>query len=809
MKKKLLMSLFVFAFVLSMSFSLMPVKPANALTPDIMIAWFDSTAAWNGELVLVRFSDSAGNPVHVWSSTQAGLTVSDFVYTDGNAAGMTTVNSVIHTAGDDFAYLTMDAPAVGGDTADTVEVAMGAVWTVSGAALPSNTPIALVDNSGAGPMLYVYPGTGPGAVSAVGSSSVLLEFMSSVPGPGGAVVPMPVFNGPSLPIPVPITPVDIAHTNVSGSGNAVVAVNHYNFGDYSLFLTMTAPMGPEIGTDLIDCAGTISDIWGNACVALGVAVLADVIPPTLAISETTEGQTFGELVFYDAVRGAPEPVNTAAGPGNVLVSANFTYGNNNAGGNTGMASVFQYAGQSNVFFTATGNFDAADIASDDIVPSGIPATDTFGNVMAFGPTTFVDNYDPTIIGFTPASGATGISRGANTIVNFSEPMDDTTVVHASNPVLAYTSVWANTSKDATYNHGVLYTYSTVYQQSITAGQDTAGNTLADSLPFNWSFTTAAASSGGGASVYPTNTSIRIDNNDDETDSTDVTLTLAATDAHWMLISEDPNYGDTDWELFETSKTFTLSDGYGTKTVYVKYKTIDNNQSPAVSDSIELVEPTVDPVPDPDPTPDPDPSDLFPGGLNINELIKGPDTSAVYFLANDGKRHAFPNEDVYFSWFESFSSVQEVSNSTLASIALGKNVTMRPGTWLVKIQSLANVYAVEPGGIIRWIDSEGIATQLYGTGWNEMIRDVYDAFWPDYNPNGSISTPEHPDGTLIQYIGETTAHYIKDEVKHLVPDDVFTANLFRDEFVIDNVFDSISYPAGDSLTEMSVADMMFP
>ena len=44
---------------------------------------------------------------------------------------------------------------------------------------------------------------------------------------------------------------------------------------------------------------------------------------------------------------------------------------------------------------------------------------------------------------------------------------------------------------------------------------------------------------------------------------------------------------------------------------------------------------------------------------------------VYFLDTTGKRHAFPNEKAYFSWYTDWSGILEVSETTMASFTLGK------------------------------------------------------------------------------------------------------------------------------------------
>lgn len=95
--------------------------------------------------------------------------------------------------------------------------------------------------------------------------------------------------------------------------------------------------------------------------------------------------------------------------------------------------------------------------------------------------------------------------------------------------------------------------------------------------------------GGGSSVtVPSNTSISISGGTAQTTSRNVTLTLAATNATLMMVSNDANFSDvTTWENYATSKSWTLSEGNGTKTVYAKFRSSDGGNSSAVSDTIVL------------------------------------------------------------------------------------------------------------------------------------------------------------------------------------------------------------------------------
>jgi hypothetical protein len=83
--------------------------------------------------------------------------------------------------------------------------------------------------------------------------------------------------------------------------------------------------------------------------------------------------------------------------------------------------------------------------------------------------------------------------------------------------------------------------------------------------------------------------IKINNGAACTQIQDVTLNLdrgsnnAVTD---MRISEDPLFGGAVWEPYSTTKAWTLSAGYGTKTVYVQFKDSNGQLSNVFNDQID-------------------------------------------------------------------------------------------------------------------------------------------------------------------------------------------------------------------------------
>ena len=123
-----------------------------------------------------------------------------------------------------------------------------------------------------------------------------------------------------------------------------------------------------------------------------------------------------------------------------------------------------------------------------------------------------------------------------------------------------------------------------------------------------------------------------------------------------------------------------------------------------------------------------------GIISVNDPCK-----AVYYVGTDGKRHAFPNEKAYFTWYTGFDGVLSLDSSTLSSMPLGTNVTYRPGVRMVKFTTLGRVYAVSRYGTLRWVASESAATSLYGSAWNTKIDDISDTFFSDYTFGADINT----------------------------------------------------------------------
>ncbi len=172
--------------------------------------------------------------------------------------------------------------------------------------------------------------------------------------------------------------------------------------------------------------------------------------------------------------------------------------------------------------------------------------------------------------------------------------------------------------------------------------------------------------------------------------------------------------------------------------------------------------------------------------SAGDLIKMDGLSSVYYLAADGKRYVFPNESTYFSWYEDFSSVVTIPQSELEGYPLGANVTIRPGTKLVKITTNPKVYAVEPGGSLVGIASEAAAITLYGSGWASRVVDVPDAFFTNYTTSSEeLDGTAYPEGSLIKTADSSDVYYVAADgtARKIANEAALSANRFQGDNII--------------------------
>ena len=144
-------------------------------------------------------------------------------------------------------------------------------------------------------------------------------------------------------------------------------------------------------------------------------------------------------------------------------------------------------------------------------------------------------------------------------------------------------------------------------------KSSAGNTPEISITTSYSngqtiYWSVRARNNSGSTAYSTNRSFTIDTQAPTlnsisinsgatyTNSSSVTLTLSATGASWMKLSNYAAFTNASWQAYSTSKSITLLSGDGVKTVYFKAKdaavgnqgtSYPNINNTAISDTITL------------------------------------------------------------------------------------------------------------------------------------------------------------------------------------------------------------------------------
>lgn len=196
-------------------------------------------------------------------------------------------------------------------------------------------------------------------------------------------------------------------------------------------------------------------------------------------------------------------------------------------------------------------------------------------------------------------------------------------------------------------------------------------------------------------------------------------------------------------------------------------------------------------------------------LASGDLIKA-SMPAVYYYAADGKRYVFPNENTYFSWYPDFSTVKEITDEELAVIPIGGNITIRPGTFLIKITTDPKVYAVTSGGVLHWVETEDVAQKLWLSDWASWVVDVPDSFFTNYSIGSSINDYTHPDGCLVQYEGDSTVYFVQSAMKRAIVDEAaFSSNMFQWRFLINPIAADVVYGNGSDITggESGLTDLV--
>lgn len=428
--------------------------------------------------------------------------------------------------------------------------------------------------------------------------------------------------------------------------------------------------------------------------------------------------------------------------------------------------------------------------------------------------TEVDAAAPVIVSSTPTGGSSGASNTASAVITFSEAMSTGVGTLSDDDSNSYgTNVWSNGNKTVTATH-TTWTSNTTIIITLTSFAANAGSPTTVAGGTTITFTT---SGGGGTLIIRPDGEISINGGDATTGSRTVNVQLSNPngEASHVILSESPLFLGSDFVAIQDSFEYTVSDGAGEKTIYAILKSPSGVTSEILSATI-FYDPSYTPEQPDQQQPDqqqPDqqqPEEVvmpLPSGINPGDVIKTADSPTLYFVDDDGKKHAFNSFRVFDSWFSDFSKVKVVSVDVFSQVSSGMKMYVQPGTYLITTQATSRVYAVEPGGMLRWIQDETTASLLYGANWAKKIIDIPAGEFNNYKMGTPLDN-QQPEGALVRFLGDSQAYYVKNGMKHPVSPQVMVDNEWKLANVVQSNDDGAYLTVGQPLASSPVHERYY-
>jgi len=224
---------------------------------------------------------------------------------------------------------------------------------------------------------------------------------------------------------------------------------------------------------------------------------------------------------------------------------------------------------------------------------------------------------------------------------------------------------------------------------------------------------------------PNGFKVIINNNDETTNQREVSLTFeAGSNVRYVAVSETPNFrkslfSPTAFQSFKpgTCRTFTLSEGEGTKTVYAMFATSYGTFSDIVSDSI-ILDTTENTPSSAEATEDKEENSETENQNQEQEqeeqtltsdLIRASDNK-VYRIINN-KKHWIPNPEVFNDYGYDWNDIQDSNSAQLADYFQAR---------LLRPQGDYRVYYLTEAGMVRHIPSPEVFNS-YNNKWEDIIE----------------------------------------------------------------------------------------
>ncbi len=392
---------------------------------------------------------------------------------------------------------------------------------------------------------------------------------------------------------------------------------------------------------------------------------------------------------------------------------------------------------------------------------------------------------PTISSLTPADNSGGLPIANNLSLTFNEIVSVGTgnlVIYRSSDNTAIATINVTSGQvtgsgttTITVNPTADLVSSTTYyvQFPATAFHDTAANNFAGIADTTtWNFITK-----GHSYIAPTIANDYTINNLTATQSSDATVELnwqngtnvnytqafVSTDAGqtWTAISDfltsndciwqiSPDYlgHDASFKVTATDLSNTLGSAIST-TLTLATTSADQAASSQPATATDSA-PTIDQITTNTSPYDGSTEQITP--VTADSYIRAKNYDTVYYLDTNLTRHPFINEQIFFTWQDSFNVINNVSDATLATLPLGTPMLPKAGVILVKIQSDSHVSAITSNSlnqaVIRPINDETTAIDLFGTNWADYVIDLPPTLYAHFTTSSALTS--HDTITLTNF-----------------------------------------------------------
>ena len=171
----------------------------------------------------------------------------------------------------------------------------------------------------------------------------------------------------------------------------------------------------------------------------------------------------------------------------------------------------------------------------------------------------------------------------------------------------------------------------------------------------------------------------------------------------------------------------------------------------------------------------------------------PNTSLDEFfslLDASTSRHTVTPGVIFDSWNLSQQEITMVGEGTLSGLLIGREVRIRPGTYLIRTHYDPRVYTIDADNVLHLLVNEDIAAKLYGATWQNRVTVIPETTFVRYEIGEAIEEPVLPSGAFVKngvtfYIGAdgkryTVSHALADELG--LSDELLTTDLSFPELV---------------------------